>query len=53
MQTNDKLIYAIGECTEHNGITLDFQPLHAQATVLAEHITNVQTNTLLHNFLVN
>ena len=47
MQTNDKLIYAIGECTEHNGITLGFPaPLHAQATVLAEHITNVQTNTL-------
>lgn len=47
MQTNDKLIYAIGECTEHNGITLGFPaPLYAQATVLAEHITNVQTNTL-------
>ncbi|PFT61662.1 FAD-dependent oxidoreductase [Bacillus cereus] len=47
MQTNDKLIYAIGECTEHNGITLGFPaPLHAQATELAEHITNVQTNTL-------
>ncbi|MFJ9304164.1 nitrite reductase [Bacillus toyonensis] len=47
MQTNDKLIYAVGECTEHNGITLGFPaPLHTQATVLAEHITNIQKSTL-------
>ncbi|WOA60861.1 FAD-dependent oxidoreductase [Bacillus mycoides] len=47
MQTNDKLIYAIGECTEHTGITLGLPaPLHKQSTVLAEHITNLQTSTI-------
>lgn len=45
MQTSIPTIYAVGECSEHNGITYGLvAPLYEQGIALADHITEIKTN---------
>jgi nitrite reductase (NADH) large subunit len=43
MQTSEIDIYAVGECSEHRGITYGLvAPLYEQGTALADHIKDAQ-----------
>ncbi|HGF0255121.1 TPA: nitrite reductase large subunit NirB [Staphylococcus aureus] len=45
MQTSDSNVYAVGECAEHNGKVYGLvAPLYEQGKVLADHLTNKETN---------
>lgn len=45
LQTSDPRIFAVGECTEHRGVTFGLvAPLYEQAKVLAAHITGNDTS---------
>jgi nitrite reductase (NADH) large subunit len=45
LETSDPHIYAVGECTEHRGITFGLvAPLYDQARVLAAHLTESETS---------
>ncbi|CDR27721.1 nitrite reductase large subunit NirB [Staphylococcus schweitzeri] len=45
MQTSDNHIFAVGECAEHNGKVYGLvAPLYEQGKVLADHLTNKETN---------
>jgi nitrite reductase (NADH) large subunit len=45
MQTSEIDIYAVGECSEHRGITYGLvAPLYEQGTALADHITGIETD---------
>lgn len=48
LQTSDKRIYAVGECTEHRGTTFGLvAPLYDQARVLAARLTGRETAPFL------
>lgn len=45
MQTSDSNVFAVGECAEHNGKVYGLvAPLYEQGKVLADHLTNKETN---------
>lgn len=49
MRTDDRDIYAVGECAQHRGQTYGLvAPLWEQAKVLADHITEVNVHAAYH-----
>jgi nitrite reductase (NADH) large subunit len=49
MRTEDRDVYAVGECAQHRGTTYGLvAPLWEQAKVLADHITGTNVNAAYH-----